>query len=96
MMDVKVQHEDPSIQTSPILTVSISVIPESLTGPTWKKKSKSSRMLITLQHSFQQSNLKSKCVNEYLGTSLVDALYKVLQKHSADIVKEHSIPAEII
>ncbi|GKA96541.1 hypothetical protein Tco_0818636 [Tanacetum coccineum] len=96
IMDVKVQHEDPSIQTSLILSISISIIPKSLTGPTWKKKSKSSRMLITLQHFYQQSNLKSKCVNEYLGTSLDDALYKVLQKHSVDIIKEHFIPAEII
>ncbi|GKD03990.1 hypothetical protein Tco_1178964 [Tanacetum coccineum] len=29
MMDVKVQHEDPSIQTSPLLTILVSVIPES-------------------------------------------------------------------
>ncbi|GJZ31940.1 hypothetical protein Tco_0576987, partial [Tanacetum coccineum] len=33
---------------------------------------------------------------EYLGTSLDDALYKVLKKHDADIIKEHSIPAKII
>ncbi|GJZ68621.1 hypothetical protein Tco_0631861, partial [Tanacetum coccineum] len=35
-------------------------------------------------------------VKEYLGTSLDDALHKVLQKHSADITKEHSVPAEIV
>ncbi|GKD01925.1 hypothetical protein Tco_1172199, partial [Tanacetum coccineum] len=35
-------------------------------------------------------------VKEYLGTSLDDALYKVLKKHDADIIKEHSIPAKII
>ncbi|GKA32254.1 hypothetical protein Tco_0718621 [Tanacetum coccineum] len=40
------------------------------------------------------STIKSKVLNvikEYLGTSLDDALYKVLQKHSTDIAKEHSM-----
>ncbi|GJX99864.1 hypothetical protein Tco_0356883, partial [Tanacetum coccineum] len=35
-------------------------------------------------------------VKEYLGTSLDDALYKVLQKHSTDIAKEHSVPSKIV
>ncbi|GJR90169.1 hypothetical protein Tco_0214180 [Tanacetum coccineum] len=35
-------------------------------------------------------------VKEYLGTSLDDALYKVLKKHDADIIKEFSVPAEIV
>ncbi|GKD30840.1 hypothetical protein Tco_1241618 [Tanacetum coccineum] len=34
MMDIKVQHEDPSIQTSQLLTVPVTVIPESSTTPT--------------------------------------------------------------
>ncbi|GKD85949.1 hypothetical protein Tco_1357103 [Tanacetum coccineum] len=34
MMDIKVQHEDPSIQTSPLLTKPITVIPKSSTAPT--------------------------------------------------------------
>ncbi|GJR40226.1 hypothetical protein Tco_1215910 [Tanacetum coccineum] len=45
------------------------------------------------------STIKSKVLNavkEYLGTSLDDALYKVLKKHDADIIKEHSVPAEIV
>ncbi|GKD35501.1 hypothetical protein Tco_1251010, partial [Tanacetum coccineum] len=33
MMNIKVQHEDPSSQTSPLLTVHVSVIPESSTTP---------------------------------------------------------------
>ncbi|GJS68135.1 hypothetical protein Tco_0682700 [Tanacetum coccineum] len=33
---------------------------------------------------------------KYLGTSLDDALHKVLQKYSADITKEHYVPAEIV
>ncbi|GKE59646.1 hypothetical protein Tco_1498831 [Tanacetum coccineum] len=35
-------------------------------------------------------------VNEYLGPSLDDALYKVLQKHNADLVNEHSVPADVV
>ncbi|GJS80795.1 hypothetical protein Tco_0730676 [Tanacetum coccineum] len=35
-------------------------------------------------------------VKEYLGTSLDDALYKVLKKHDVDIIKEHSVPAKIV
>ncbi|GJV03176.1 hypothetical protein Tco_1336745 [Tanacetum coccineum] len=33
---------------------------------------------------------------DYLGTSLDDALYKVLKKHDADTIKEHYVPTEII
>ncbi|GKA64036.1 hypothetical protein Tco_0763642 [Tanacetum coccineum] len=35
-------------------------------------------------------------VKEYLGSCLDDALYKMIQKHSADIIKEHSITTEIV
>ncbi|GJV53559.1 hypothetical protein Tco_1449300 [Tanacetum coccineum] len=34
MMDIKVQHRDPSIQISPLLTIPVSVIPESSLAPT--------------------------------------------------------------
>ncbi|GKD08366.1 hypothetical protein Tco_1188051, partial [Tanacetum coccineum] len=33
MMDIKVQHEDPSSQTSPLLTVLVTVIPETSSTP---------------------------------------------------------------
>ncbi|GJT65692.1 hypothetical protein Tco_1017172 [Tanacetum coccineum] len=56
--------------------------------------------LKTIDHSTSLlSTIKSKVPNaikEYLGTSLDVALYKVLKKHDADIIKEHSIPAEIV
>ncbi|GKC81417.1 hypothetical protein Tco_1137134, partial [Tanacetum coccineum] len=56
--------------------------------------------LKTVDHSAALlSNIKSEVPNaikEYLGTSLDDALYKVLKKHDADIIKEHSVPAEIV
>ncbi|GJW13643.1 hypothetical protein Tco_0017776 [Tanacetum coccineum] len=35
-------------------------------------------------------------VKEYLVSSLDDSLYKVLKKHDADIIKEHSVPAEVV
>ncbi|GJY39012.1 hypothetical protein Tco_0425376 [Tanacetum coccineum] len=37
-----------------------------------------------------------KAVKEYLGSSKDNAMYKVIQRNFADIVKEHSIPAEIV
>ncbi|GJV42078.1 hypothetical protein Tco_1420518 [Tanacetum coccineum] len=37
-----------------------------------------------------------KAVNEYLGSSLDDAMHKVIQKNVADIIKEHSVPAETL
>nr|GEV26877.1 hypothetical protein [Tanacetum cinerariifolium] len=40
--------------------------------------------------------LLSTIVKEYLGISLDDALYKVLMKHDADIIKEHYVLAEIV
>nr|GEY05545.1 hypothetical protein [Tanacetum cinerariifolium] len=33
MMDIKVQHENPSMQSSPLLTVPVTVIPETSTAP---------------------------------------------------------------
>ncbi|GKB08552.1 hypothetical protein Tco_0836864, partial [Tanacetum coccineum] len=45
------------------------------------------------------STIKSEvpnAVKEYLRSSLDDALYKVIQKYFADVIKEHSIPAEIV
>nr|GEW73052.1 retrotransposon protein, putative, Ty1-copia subclass [Tanacetum cinerariifolium] len=45
------------------------------------------------------STIKSEvpnAVKEYLGSSLNDALYKMIQKHSADIIKEDFVPAEIL
>ncbi|GKA02441.1 hypothetical protein Tco_0675106 [Tanacetum coccineum] len=45
------------------------------------------------------STIKSEVPNagkEYIESSLDDALYKVIQKHSANIIKEHSVPTEIV
>nr|GEU44861.1 hypothetical protein [Tanacetum cinerariifolium] len=37
-----------------------------------------------------------KAIKEYLESILDDAMHKVIQKHAADIIKEHSIPAETV
>ncbi|GKA24592.1 hypothetical protein Tco_0710625 [Tanacetum coccineum] len=45
------------------------------------------------------STIKSEvpnAVKEFLGTNLDDALYKVLKKHDANIIKEFSVLAEIV
>ncbi|GJR87952.1 hypothetical protein Tco_0211963 [Tanacetum coccineum] len=65
MMDVKVQHEDPSIQTSPLLTLPVT---------------NEVKTLRNINHgSAIRAAVKSKVpivVKEYLGTSLDDALHK--------------------
>ncbi|GJW23747.1 hypothetical protein Tco_0034369 [Tanacetum coccineum] len=147
MIDIKVQHEDPSIQTSPLITVLVSVIPESSTAPattipppippfipfpqqstpiptpTTTEATISTTVVpdsITLTAIHQRvSNLEKEVkiikvinhdsvilaaikyevptvVKEYIGTSLDDTLYKVIQKHTAELIKEHSVPADVV
>ncbi|GJT94620.1 hypothetical protein Tco_1090138 [Tanacetum coccineum] len=43
--------------------------------------------------------IKSKVptvVKEHLGTSLDDALHKVIQRHTAELIKEQSVPADVV
>ncbi|GJZ48891.1 hypothetical protein Tco_0603081 [Tanacetum coccineum] len=45
------------------------------------------------------AEIKSKVptiVKEYLGTSLDDTLHKVIQRHTAELIKEHSVPADVV
>ncbi|GKA44048.1 hypothetical protein Tco_0736772 [Tanacetum coccineum] len=72
MLDIKVQHEDPCSQTSPLLTVPISLFCAAI-------KSKVPTV-----------------VKEYLGTSLDDTLHKVIQRHTTELIKGHSIPADVV
>ncbi|GJW75863.1 hypothetical protein Tco_0135233 [Tanacetum coccineum] len=37
-----------------------------------------------------------KIVKEYLGSSMDDAMHKVIQKNVADIIKEYSVPAKTV
>ncbi|GJX64998.1 hypothetical protein Tco_0299341 [Tanacetum coccineum] len=68
--------------------------PETVTAASDVKELKtvdhSTALLLTMKSEV------SNAVKEYLETSLDDALYKVLKKHDADIIKEHSVPAEIV
>nr|GEU83020.1 hypothetical protein [Tanacetum cinerariifolium] len=83
MLDINVEHEVP--RTSSLLTNPISKDVKVL------KKVQNSTTVI--------STIKSKVLNvvkEYLGLILEDALHKVIQRNFADIIKEHSVPAEIV
>ncbi|GKB06420.1 hypothetical protein Tco_0834653 [Tanacetum coccineum] len=90
VMDIKVQHEDPSIQTSPLLTVPVRVLNLEKDGKELKNVDNSSTLRATIKSKV------SAAVKEYLGTSLDDTLYKVLQKHTANLSKEHSILADVV
>nr|GEZ30518.1 hypothetical protein [Tanacetum cinerariifolium] len=35
-------------------------------------------------------------VKEYIGTNLNDALHKLLQRHTAEVIQEHSVLADVI
>ncbi|GJV87193.1 hypothetical protein Tco_1531131 [Tanacetum coccineum] len=98
-------------QITPILTptntedtTSTIAVPESQTHSAIHQRiidlEKDVKELKNVDHSSKLlSTIKSEVPNvvkEYIGTSLDNTLYKVLQKHSADIAKEHSISAEII
>ncbi|GJW31230.1 hypothetical protein Tco_0051262 [Tanacetum coccineum] len=105
MMDFKVQHEDPTIQTSPLLTVPVMVIPESLTASATTIPSPISpfiplKTLRNVDHSSAiHATIKSEVptiVKEYLGTNLDDTLQKVIQRHAAELIKEHFVPADVV
>ncbi|GKA72734.1 hypothetical protein Tco_0778950 [Tanacetum coccineum] len=98
MLDINVQHKVPQATTS------TTDVPDSETFSAFHQRitnlEKDVKELKTVDHSASLlSTIKYEvpnAVKEYLGTSLDDALHKVLQKHSADIVKEHYVPVEII
>ncbi|GJT35782.1 hypothetical protein Tco_0926201 [Tanacetum coccineum] len=97
MLDINVQQEVPQAIT---LT---NVAPDSETLSAFHQRiinlEKDVKELKTVDHSASLlSTIKSEvpnAVKKYFGTSLDDALYKVLKKHNADIIKEHSVLAEI-
>ncbi|GJS55338.1 hypothetical protein Tco_0628700 [Tanacetum coccineum] len=147
MLDIKVQHEDPCSQTSPLLTVPVSVILKSSTAlattipppippcipllqqstpiptPTTTEVTISTtydldastltaihqrlsdlenevKTIRNVDHSSAiYAAIKSKVptiIKEYLGTSLDDTLHKVIQRHTAELIKGHSILADVI
>ncbi|GJU39136.1 hypothetical protein Tco_1192093 [Tanacetum coccineum] len=64
------------------------------------KLGKGSQMLKNVDHSSALlATIKSKvlaAIKEYIGTSLDDDLYKVHQRHTADLSKEHFIPVDVV
>nr|GEV12084.1 hypothetical protein [Tanacetum cinerariifolium] len=65
-----------------------------------KDLEKEVKELKIVNHSSElRAIIKSKvlvAIKEYLGTSLDDARYKVLQRHTADLSKEHFILANVV
>ncbi|GJR46378.1 hypothetical protein Tco_1314481 [Tanacetum coccineum] len=93
----------PTLTTTEATTLTTNV-PDSETLSAFHQRitnlEKDVKELKTIDHSTSlYSTIKSKVPNvikEYLRTSLDAALYKVLKKHDADIIKEHSILIEIV
>nr|GEU77602.1 retrovirus-related Pol polyprotein from transposon TNT 1-94 [Tanacetum cinerariifolium] len=98
-------------QTTPILTLTATksrtlttVVPDSETFATLhqriidlendvkelKNVDNSTKVISTIQSEFP------KAIKEYLGSSLDDVMYKVVQKNVVNIIKEHSVSAEIV
>nr|GEY14056.1 hypothetical protein [Tanacetum cinerariifolium] len=99
----QVKDDAPATHKTKEATTSTTVVPDSETLSTFHQRianlEKDVKDLKTVDHSATLlSTIKSEvsnAINEYLGKSLDDALYKVLKKHDADIIKEHSALAAI-
>ncbi|GJV72930.1 hypothetical protein Tco_1492925 [Tanacetum coccineum] len=83
MMDVKVQHEDPSIQTSPLITVLVTISDVENEVKTLRNINHSSAIRIAIKSEVPI------VVKEYLGTNVTDVLQQQPkpQKSDADIHK---------
>nr|GEW00752.1 hypothetical protein [Tanacetum cinerariifolium] len=99
MMDIKVQHEDPSKAT-----ISTTSAPDFTTLTDIHQRlsnlENEVKTLINVNHnSAIHVAIKSEVptvVKEYLGTSLDDTLHKVIQRHTAELIKEYSISVDVI
>ncbi|GKE79875.1 hypothetical protein Tco_1549875, partial [Tanacetum coccineum] len=113
MLDIQAQHEILSMQTSSLLTILVTVIPEpSFIQPSFIIIAAPAKSIPPILPSFfptlkqstpiqtpttaEATTLITTAVKEYLGTSLDDALYKVLQRYTADFIKEHSVLADVV
>ncbi|GJT09332.1 hypothetical protein Tco_0856374 [Tanacetum coccineum] len=104
MMDIKVQHENLSIKTSPLLTVPVTVILETSSAPATTIPLPI-LPFIPLQ---QQSTLIPTPTATEATTStnvIPDSTTLLLfikdfltwkTKHTADLIKEHSVPANVV
>ncbi|GJU30149.1 hypothetical protein Tco_1173738 [Tanacetum coccineum] len=90
--------------TSTEATISTHAVPESKTLFTIHLRvsnlENEVKELRNVDHSTSfLATIKSKVltvVKEYIGTSLRDALHKVLQRHTTEFIKEHSVPEDVI
>ncbi|GJZ03725.1 hypothetical protein Tco_0537000 [Tanacetum coccineum] len=84
-------------------TTSTTAVPDSETFSAIHQRlsdvENEAKTLINVDHgSTIRAAVKSEVpivVKEYLGTSLDNSLYKALQRHTAELVKEHSLPADV-
>ncbi|GJR56927.1 hypothetical protein Tco_1499089 [Tanacetum coccineum] len=56
-------------------------------------------LIVPISLSIIEHSLKFEVptvVKEYLGTSLDYTLHKVIQRHTAELIKEHSVPTDVI
>ncbi|GJY20135.1 hypothetical protein Tco_0392701 [Tanacetum coccineum] len=87
MFDINVQHEVP--RTSPLFTIPVLTDLEKDVKEL-KDVDNSTKFISKIQSKVP------KAVKEYLGSSLDDAMHKVIWKNVNDIIKEHSFPAETV
>ncbi|GKB88726.1 hypothetical protein Tco_0960998 [Tanacetum coccineum] len=84
-------------------TTSTTIIPDSTTLSTiYQKLSDMENEVKTIRNMDHNSaihaDVKSEVptvVKEYLGTSLDDALHKAVERHTTELVKEHSVLADV-
>nr|GEV04291.1 hypothetical protein [Tanacetum cinerariifolium] len=97
-LDVQVKHENPKATTStPAVPESETLFAIHLRVSDLEKEvidliniNHSTTLLVTIQSKVWTA------VKEYLGTNLGDALQKVLQRHIAELIQEHSVLADVI
>ncbi|GJV89798.1 hypothetical protein Tco_1533736 [Tanacetum coccineum] len=90
MLDVQVQHENTIPESETLSAIHLRVSDLEKEVQELKQVDHSTTLLATIKSKVPTA------VNEYLGTSLGDALHKVLQRHTVELIKEHSVPADVV
>ncbi|GJS45461.1 hypothetical protein Tco_0595582, partial [Tanacetum coccineum] len=90
------QKTEATTSTTAVLKSSTTVVSESKTLTVLQLRVRlidvdnSTKVISTIQSEVP------KAIKEYLGSSLDDAIHKVIQKNIAGIIKEHSVPAKTV
>ncbi|GJZ05973.1 hypothetical protein Tco_0539766 [Tanacetum coccineum] len=90
ILDVQVQHENLIQEFETLSTIHLRVSDLEKEVKDLKNIDHSSTLLATIKSEVLTT------VKEYLGTSLDEALHKVLQRHIAEFIKEYSVLADVI